>query len=102
MSKSINIANGQGFWGDSVDAPYSLIRNSSIDYLTLDYLAEVTMAIMQKQKNRNPEMGFATDFVDFVNNPESIDYKRLRMLASKHDMMMLILETYQKVLNRFI
>ena len=51
--KVIKIANGQGFWGDSADAPFDLIKYSEIDYLTLDYLAEVTMAIMQKQYNNN-------------------------------------------------
>ena len=53
MSKIIRIANGQGFWGDSLQAPIDLIKKSNIDYLTLDYLAEVTMSIMQKQKNKN-------------------------------------------------
>ena len=41
--KNIKIANGQGFWGDSVQAPIDLIKYSNIDYLTLDYLAEVTL-----------------------------------------------------------
>ena len=68
MAKTIKIANGQGFWGDSVDAPVKLIQNSSLDYLTLDYLAEVTMAIMQKQYNKDPKTGFASDFVIFIKN----------------------------------
>ena len=71
MNRKINIANGQGFWGDSIDAPSKLIKNADIDYLTLDYLAEVTMAIMQKQYNNNPERGYASDFVDFIE--ESMD-----------------------------
>ena len=50
MKKSVRIANGQGFWGDSVDAPVNLIKYGKIDYLTLDYLAEVTISIMQRQK----------------------------------------------------
>ena len=62
----VRIANGQGFWGDSVDAPKNLIRYGNIDYLTLDYLAEVTMSIMQKQKLRNPEAGYARDFVQLI------------------------------------
>mgnify|MGYP001368691466 CR=1 FL=1 len=66
MSKIIKIANGQGFWGDSVNAPIELVNNAKIDYLTLDYLAEVTMAIMQKQFNKNPNRGYAYDFVDFI------------------------------------
>ncbi len=68
MSKNIKIANGQGFWGDSVDAPHDLLNNADIDYLTLDYLAEVTMAIMQKQYNKNKDRGYAHDFIDFVEN----------------------------------
>ena len=62
----IRIANGQGFWGDSVDAPVRLVREGPVDVLTLDYLAEVTMSIMQKLKRRDPEgrSGYATDFVN--------------------------------------
>ena len=66
MNKTIKIANGQGFWGDSVDAPLKLIENADIDFLTLDYLAEVTMAIMQKQYNKNPDRGYATDFTHLI------------------------------------
>ena len=68
MSKVIRIANGQGFWGDSIDAPVNLIKDGSIDYLTLDYLAEVTMSIMQRQKLKNPDAGYAKDFVEMVEN----------------------------------
>lgn len=60
------IANGQGFWGDSVDAPVRLLDEGPLDYLTLDYLAEVTMSIMEKQRSRDPAKGYATDFVDLV------------------------------------
>ena len=62
----VRIANGQGFWGDSVDAPVRLIEEGPLDYLTLDYLAEVTMSIMQKQRQRDPDRGYATDFVDLI------------------------------------
>jgi len=64
LKKTIKIANGQGFWGDSVDAPYNLVKYGKIDYLTLDYLAEVTLSIMQRQKLKNPEKGYATDFIE--------------------------------------
>ena len=65
----IRIANGQGFWGYSVDAPLKLIDYGNIDYLTLDYLAEVTMSIMQRQKKKDPENGgFATDFVRLIDS----------------------------------
>lgn len=65
-SKIIRIANGQGFWGDSLLGPLRLVREGPLDYLTLDYLAEVTMSIMQKLKKRDPRAGYATDFVQML------------------------------------
>jgi hypothetical protein len=62
----IRIANGQGFWGDSLEAPVRLIEQGPIDYLILDYLAEVTMSILQKQKDSDPELGYARDFPPLI------------------------------------
>ncbi len=64
--KTVKIANGQGFWGDSIEAPKKLIKSGEINYLTLDYLAEVTMSIMQKQKLKDPKSGYAKDFVELI------------------------------------
>ena len=64
--KTVRVANGQGFWGDSVDAPLELLAGGPIDYLGMDYLAEVTLSIMMRQKLKNPAAGYATDFLDFV------------------------------------
>jgi hypothetical protein len=64
--KRIRIANGQGFWGDSLDAPLEQVTLGPTDYLTMDYLAEVTMSIMQKQKARDPRSGYARDFVPLM------------------------------------
>ena len=58
----IRIANGQGFWGDWLEAPVRLVEQGPIDFLTLDYLAEVTMAILQKQRRRGSSLGYARDF----------------------------------------
>ncbi len=66
MKDTIRIASGQGFWGDLQRAPIDQARNGPIDYLVMDYLAEVTMSILQKQKLRNPELGYARDFVEVV------------------------------------
>lgn len=66
MEKSIRIASGQGFWGDLPNAPIDQVRKGPVDYLVMDYLAEVTMSIMQKQKMRNEEYGYARDFVEVV------------------------------------
>ncbi|MCB9914797.1 MAG: DUF1446 domain-containing protein [Planctomycetes bacterium] len=65
--KKVLIANGQGFWGDSILGPVRLVNEGPLDYLTLDYLAEVTMSIMQKLKSRDPSKGYATDFVALVD-----------------------------------
>ena len=62
----IRIANGQGFWGDSLEAPLEQMRRGRLDYLTLDYLAEVTMSILQKQRSRDPRAGYARDFVEMI------------------------------------
>jgi hypothetical protein len=62
----VRIANGSAFWGDSAEAPLELLRGGPLDYLTLDYLAEITMSILQKQRARDPRMGFAYDFVGVI------------------------------------
>jgi hypothetical protein len=67
MSKRVvRVAAGQGFWGDWLEAPVRQVRGGPIDYLMMDYLAEVTMSIMQKQKSRDPAMGYARDFVPLM------------------------------------
>src|SRR2546429_4127866 len=67
MKDKIRIAAGQGFWGDLPEAPVRQVEGGPIDYLMLDYLAEVTMSIMQKQKARDPKSGYARDFVPLMN-----------------------------------
>jgi hypothetical protein len=79
----IRIANGQGFWGDSLEAPLDQIRRGPLDYLTLDYLAEVTMSILQKQRSRDPSAGYARDFVEMVGRGATdIVDKNIRIVAN--------------------
>ncbi len=59
----MRVASGQGFWGDELEAPVRQVEGGPIDYLMLDYLAEVTMSIMRKQRSRDPAAGHARDFV---------------------------------------
>jgi hypothetical protein len=77
------VANGQGGWGDSLLGPIRLVREGPLDYLTLDYLAEVTMSIMQKQRARKPDTGYATDFVKLIERilPELVK-KDIRVVAN--------------------
>jgi hypothetical protein len=63
LKKIVRVAAGQGFWGDDLDAPRRQVEGGQVDYLMLDYLAEVTMSILQKQKERDPSLGYARDFV---------------------------------------
>jgi Acyclic terpene utilisation family protein AtuA len=80
---TVLVANGQGFWGDSILGPIRLVREGPLDYLTLDYLAEVTMSILQKQRSRNPETGYATDFVEMIDRvlPELVK-KDIKVVAN--------------------
>jgi hypothetical protein len=79
----IRIASGQGFWGDRLSAPVEQVRRGPIDYLMLDYLAEVTMSIMQKQRARDPAQGYARDFVPLMAEilPDCVE-KNIRVIAN--------------------
>lgn len=66
MKEKIRVASGQGFWGDLPTAPAVQVIEGPTDYLMMDFLAEVTMSIMQKQKRRNPELGYARDLVHII------------------------------------
>ncbi|MBY0459452.1 MAG: DUF1446 domain-containing protein, partial [Gemmataceae bacterium] len=66
--KRVRIGNGCGFWGDNLDAPARLAAAGRLDYLTLEYLAELTMSILAVQKAKDAGAGFATDFIDVLGS----------------------------------
>ena len=79
----VRIAAAQGFWGDSLDAPRRQVEGGPVDYVMLDYLAEVTMSILQKQKERDPSMGYARDFVGAVESMlPAIAERGVRVIAN--------------------
>ncbi|MCB9884288.1 MAG: DUF1446 domain-containing protein [Planctomycetes bacterium] len=83
MRDKVLIGYGQGFWGDSILGPVRLVREGPLDYLALDYLAEVTMSIMQKLKGRNPQAGYATDFVKMLERTlPTIADKGIKVIAN--------------------
>ncbi len=83
MKKKVRVAGGQGFWGDLLSAPVRQVRGGQIDYLMLDYLAEVTMSIVQKQKQRDPNAGYAKDFIGLMREilPDCVE-KNIKVTAN--------------------
>ncbi|MBX9656906.1 DUF1446 domain-containing protein [bacterium] len=80
MNRCVKIGNGQGFWGDSPDAPLRLVKaQPDLDYLTLDYLAEVSLSIMAVQREQDPRLGYARDFIG-VTKALTSEWKNRRKL----------------------
>jgi hypothetical protein len=63
MTRTIRIGNAGGYWGDDPDALRRQIEGGPLDYVTIDYLAEITMSILQGQRRKNPRLGYASDFL---------------------------------------
>jgi hypothetical protein len=83
VKEYIRIASGQGFWGDLPDAPVEQVKRGDIDYLVMDYLAEVTMSIMQKQRMRNEKHGYARDFVGVIERTlDEIKNKGVKVISN--------------------
>jgi hypothetical protein len=67
--KIVRIGGASGFWGESAVAMPQFLADGKLDYIVFDYLAEVTMSIMARARAKNPELGFAVDFVTAVLKP---------------------------------
>ena len=68
-NQPIRVGNAQGFWGDSAIAPITLAQQQpDLDFLTLDYLAEVSLSIMAIQKEKDPNAGYAKDFLEVIKS----------------------------------
>ena len=81
--KTISIGGGQGFWGDSNDAAIHMIRKGNLHYMACDYLAELTLSIMERQKLKNPQAGFARDFINLMDEIAQESYeKNIRILSN--------------------
>lgn len=85
MSRStLRVGNGCGFWGDNLDAPVHLVRDGLLDVLTLEYLAELTLSILALQKQRDPQAGYAGDFLDVLDRltPYLVDQPNLAIVTN--------------------
>jgi hypothetical protein len=83
MKDKIRIASGQGFWGDLLTAPVDQVTKGPVDYMMMDYLAEVTMSIMQKQKMKDPSLGYAKDLLPLMQQilPDIVG-KNIRVITN--------------------
>jgi hypothetical protein len=66
MGAGVRIANASGYWGDDPEALARQVRGGAVDYVTLDFLAEITMVILERQRARNAALGYAYDFVGML------------------------------------
>ncbi|QKD44639.1 DUF1446 domain-containing protein [Alicycliphilus denitrificans] len=67
MKKVVRLGAGSGFWGDAMDPAVELLERGELDYLCFDFLAELTMALLQRQQLKNPQMGYVPDAVTYMN-----------------------------------
>ena len=82
--KIVRIGGASGFWGDTAMSAPQLVRGAEIDYLVFDYLAEVTMSILAAQRLKDPNAGYATDFVNITMKsllPDLVS-RRIRVVAN--------------------
>ncbi|MEM9705927.1 MAG: acyclic terpene utilization AtuA family protein [Pseudomonadota bacterium] len=84
MATSIKIGGASGYWGDSAMATPQLLASGGLDYLVFDYLAEITMSIMARAKAKDPNGGYATDFINAVLKPHarSIAENKVKVIAN--------------------
>src|SRR5258706_7639267 len=83
MADSIRIANAGGYWGDDLSQLRRQLELGPVDVVTLDYLAEITMSIMQKQRARDPRSGYARDFVSMIEEvlPDLVE-RNIKVVAN--------------------
>lgn len=82
--KTIRIGNGAGFLGDNLDAPRLLAEAGRLDYLTLEYLAELTLSILARVREKNPQAGYAGDFLEVAQSlvPALREQPNLRVVTN--------------------
>ena len=80
----LRIGNAAGFLGDQLDAPRRLVESAELDYLTLEHLAELTMSILARAREKNPAAGYAADFIDVLGSlmPALASQPKLKVITN--------------------
>ncbi|HEX3999240.1 MAG TPA: acyclic terpene utilization AtuA family protein [Pirellulales bacterium] len=80
----LRIANGAGFLGDNLDAPRLVVEAGGVDYLTLEYLAELTLSILARAREKDPAAGYARDFITVLKSlcPALVAQPQLRIVTN--------------------
>ena len=82
-NKPLRIGGACAFWGDTNAGVAQLVKDGNVDVLVFDYLAELTMSLLQKARARDPEAGFAGDFITAVTPLlGEIAEKRIKLLSN--------------------
>ena len=81
----IRIGNASGYWGDDLTVLRRQLEGGALDVISLDFLAEITMSILQKQRERDPRMGYARDFVDQLDGVLELALEKNTVVISNAD-----------------
>jgi hypothetical protein len=81
---TLRIGNAAGFLGDNLDAPRRLVESAAVDVLTLEHLAELTMSILARLKEKDPQAGYASDFITELRSllPALMSQPALRIVTN--------------------
>ncbi|MGC8864906.1 MAG: acyclic terpene utilization AtuA family protein [Bacteroidales bacterium] len=83
MKPYIRIGNAGGFWGDDLTAFRRQLMGGPLDYISIDFLAEITMSILRKQQLKNPQLGYVTDFLPMISeNAREIYHRKVKVLTN--------------------
>jgi hypothetical protein len=82
--KIIRLGGASGFWGDTPEGARQLIKSGEVDYLVMDYLAEITMSLLARAKAKSPDAGYPPDFVTQVIQPyaKEIAERKIKIVAN--------------------